>query len=508
MRPGEVKRLTAMIARPEEIPDELSSLDCLLRDIARITIELETPMHIGSGKEWDESDAGFVLDANGLPTVPLSGLLGVLRHAYTKTHGAKAANSLFGFQGHKANGEGTGRGSRLRGSFGCIHDSGDMPIYGLSGKTDRVIAAALRPALRDHARLNGSGVAVNKFDELVVCVGHRFTFELELIGNEGDKAHWNALISLLSDPLTRLGGKSRRGLGRFRVVRMLRRRFDFVNGGFEDYASYDSQLHVPVSVSEVQPGKWQSFTPQITIPPTITVTLRPRFFWMFGSGRDIDGDSDIAPVREQRIIWEGNVPKVHKELLYLPGSSLKGALRHRAWFHAQAKFGHFADKPNPRMKAEAQRVVTALFGNEWDAERETRRLQPGILRIDDQFQQIEATLAPLQHHVSIDRFTGGARESLLFDERPAWRSGTDDRVTCENQPGFSFSIQLLRELEADEEEVLRRCLNDLTQGRLSIGGGSGRGHGFCDGSYISKFGSSESDGLSLVSKDNSTIATP
>ena len=516
-----------MNEQSENLPDEeLSSLDCPLRFLARITLELETPMHIGSGQDWDESDAGVVLDANGLPTLPLTGIIGILRHAFatgaaTGSARRKAANSLFGYQGKKPNGEGIGQGSRLRGSFGCIHDADNTPVYGLLEdstklQTDQVLAAALRLTLRDHARHNESGVAADKgkFDELVVCAGHRFTFELELIGKTGaDETHWKEFVSLLADPLTRIGGKSRRGLGRFKVIRVLRRTFDLANGGFEDYANYNSRLDVPIDAAEIHqgpdvpPGKWESVTLEETQPLAIIVSLKPRFFWMFGAGSDLEGDSDRAAVRDQRIVWTGDVPEVRRDVLYLPGSGFKGGLRHRAWFHAQAKYQSFAEpeKARPVFRAGAQRLVTALLGNEWNADEAD--LQPGILYPDDHFEQIGAKVAPLQNHNSIDRFTSGAQDALLFDEKPLWRSGENAAVKQKDQPGLRFTIQLARKLTQDEAEVLGLCLDDLSKARLSIGGGFGRGNGFCDGGYVAG-DSGEPNSLSAVTQPAPTTDTP
>ena len=520
--------------------EELSSQNCPLRYLARITLELETPLHIGTGKEWDESDAGVVLDANGLPTLPLSGIIGVLRHAFVTgtlpdSETRKAVDRLFGFQGPQENGESEGQGSRLRGSFGYIHDASNTPVYGILKperynlnaelvtklprkkgipeeipyETDPVLAAALRLTLRDHARHNESGVAASKgkFDELVVCAGHRFTFELELTGQRGsDETAWDKLFTRLADPLTRLGGKSRRGLGRFKVERVLRRCFDLKNGDFEDYADYDSRLDVPIAEQPSQKDKWESFTPSASSPHTISITLRPRFFWMFGAGSDLENESDRAPVRDRRIVWANDVPEVRQDVLYLPGSGMKGGLRHRAWFHAQAKFGHFADNPNPDGKTKAHTVVTSLFGNEPDAM--PADLQCGKLLPDDYFEEIVATIAPLQNHVSIDRFTGGARDALLFDEKPAWRSGATSTAAQGSQPGLRFVIHLSKPLTSAEADVLRRSLDDLTHARLAIGGGTGRGHGFCDGSYQSVNGENHTDCLAAVTEAESPIPTP
>ncbi len=76
------------------------------------------------------------------------------------------------------------------------------------------------------------------------------------------------------------------------------------------------------------------------------------------------------------------------------------------------------------------------------------------------------------NHVSIDRFTGGARvlEGALFDEKPYYRGD-----------GFILNVTVTEAEQIKEKKVrqaLQAALLDLAGGRLALGAGAGRGNGY------------------------------
>ena len=440
-----------------------------LRFLARVTLEAETPFHIGSGSEWQASDAGIVTDANGLPTIPGTAIAGVLRHATRAAiastgNGKHNAEDLFGCQSQTGSRD-QSRGSRLTFSFACIHDGNNRPVVGilpaarLNDTSDPVISNALKPTLRDHARHDANGVVHDggKFDDLVVCAGHRFTFEIELVGRESDRGEWENLLRRFGDPVIRFGGKTSRGLGKFRVEEILTRTFDLAVE-FEAYEAHPGRLDVTVD-------GWIRFSVPRVQRQTIDITINPAGFWMFGGG--IDPDTDMVPVRDRYISWS----PIGKEIVAfsLPGSALKGALRHRALFLAYANAGYFGGKEDGEAKTAAEMLVASLFGNEPKTEKED--LQRGELLFSDLLME-ETTPSPLQNHVSIDRFTGGARDQALFDEAPLFQ-GTQ----------LKWTIELRRDLTTQEHSLLEKLLTELTESRLQLGGGTGRGHGYFTGTF-------------------------
>lgn len=50
------------------------------RYVARIVIEADTPICVGSGEKTIDTDSEVTLDVNGLPYIPGTTIAGVLRH--------------------------------------------------------------------------------------------------------------------------------------------------------------------------------------------------------------------------------------------------------------------------------------------------------------------------------------------------------------------------------------------------------------------------------------------
>ena len=454
-----------------------------VRHVARVTIQLQTPLHLGSGLPGEFSDADLVYDANGLPAIPGSSIAGVLRSLHGKD--SSEADDIFGFQKGNANGQ----GSRLSISWACIHSSENLPIEGLSDPSaiaaDPLLRLARQPSLRDHVRITHMGVADaeghGKFDELSLQIGHRFTFEMELRGpasqRDADADKLQKLVGKLAEPGFRLGGKTRRGFGAVEVQRVISGSFDLAN-----VAERERYLMHPVSLVQpspvLEPGLLGKSKDR---EPFAKLALKPRGFWMFGGGVDVDVSgktanwkaSDMAPVRDTVVKWENDTSKPLENCLIIPGSSIKGAIAHRTAYHFNCLEGRFIDleaaDPEGQLKEYTKNpAIDELFGSAKDGESGER----GHVLIDDSFLQPEETSTRRIPHVSIDRFTGGALDGALFDERPA--VGGEIEVTVHlDQPCTYFSKNAL--------EALRRALSDLAEGRLALGAGVGRGNGFFEG---------------------------
>ena len=490
----------------------MSSLPWPIRRIARVTVELTSPLHIGAGREGDGLDAVVVIDANGLPAIPGSSLAGILRAAFFNHWKSKEGKgqaedrkrSVFGYQvGNE------GCGSRLSVSWGILHDSKNRPAedLGAANLKDDVLANAVATHYRDHVALGHRGAASGraKFDECHVCGGHRFTFELELIDQSGDERDWRVLLGLLLSGKLRLGGKSRRGLGAFKVVELRQASLDLTRADqFELYASH------PASLAATLCPALQAATPEyieeskkllVSNSVVVTLTLRPAGSWFFGGGEDIDkGDNPakLAPYRDDWIAWrqaEGDqeIGEVKTQIPVLPASGFKGALAHRVAFHSNLKSGKFADVLAKGCKndesghataavklgahvGENNPAVNELFGFAKDAKGE-KTGQRGLAILSDWVPlRLERDWFKTHYanHVAIDRFTGGVRGSALFSETAFWKGELAAwQMTIERASAISSATRL----------ALRSTLRDLVEGRLSIGCGSGRGNGFCEGVF-------------------------
>lgn len=439
----------------------MSASKPILERECKLVLELVTPLHIGSGEPDKGSDAGVVRDFNGLPGLPGTSLQGMLRSAVRETAGAKAADQIFGRsdQAHADN----GRGGRLSVSWGVIHQSSNQPVPGRLLPADRdndpVLRDAARPMLRDHVRLTERGVAdkTGKFDERVVSAGHRFTVTLRLVTGadqsvEADR-DWRLLHEVLRYPHLRLGGKSRRGLGAFRIV----------DATPKQQPSSETVPHTP---TELPQPSWKDWSCELT----------PATLWMFGSGSSEKADS--APVRGTRVVWEGDSGCV-QPVWVIPGSAIKGALGHRTRFHAHRIGGNFIDEP---IATDIEPWLKGLFGSiQGDSG------TPGNVYIDDVFLDIasdangqadpDRQLAPVQNHVSINPFTGGAKDSALFNDEPLLpglgRIPLKVRVRTETLPDNALA-------------AFAAALTDLQHGRLALGGHAGRGYGIFQGSTQSQ----------------------
>lgn len=142
----------------------------------------------------------------------------------------------------------------------------------------------------------------------------------------------------------------------------------------------------------------------------------------------------------------------------LPGTSLAGALRSRARRIAAVIGG----------RERADCLIKDMFGPEMDSRGTESRNAQEASRVLVNETVIENARADLvQNRVSIDRFTGGARETALFNEQPVF--GSDDTM-------LTVDIKLLKPQEREIGLILL-LLKDLWTGDLPLGGGTGIGRG-------------------------------
>lgn len=163
----------------------------------------------------------------------------------------------------------------------------------------------------------------------------------------------------------------------------------------------------------------------------------------------------------------------------LSGTSLGGALRARALKICNTLAGE-------KNKGAGKRFVDELFGTDMeelrrrqkernasgesktDAQGRQEELKPKASRIRVSEQVVEHAVTNLvQNRVSIDRFTGGARDTALFNEQPAF--GGD---------GTKIEMDLeIRKPSDAEIGLLLLLLKDLWTGDLPLGGESSVGRG-------------------------------
>lgn len=487
--------------------------------LARVTIEFTSPLTIGTGRGDDLSDSPCVLDANGLPTIPGSSLAGVLRAAWQAEYGEAEAKRLFGHQSGS-----TGASSRVELSWGQVHTKADTPVPLLDPElkisSDEVLRFLSEGVLRDHVRINHRGIAddTGKFDELLVPKGARFTFEV-LVHAQASVADarkdLDALLALLAGEMLRIGGRTRRGHGAFALQRALVGSFDLTtDAGRRRALQLKRALHeVPSSGKTEADAPLVPWAPPKAKAPAVahhqvrTVILQAQDLFLFGTGiavrpeHRVGGDANAAspekahdkvPLTERSIQWvdgkKGVVTASEQAEVLIPATGVKGALRHRALYHARRLAGVWADvgasytrEAAERPEDDGSKAIEALFGAIKRSDDDDPTGHPGRVFLSDiRLAPAAAPSLPVQH-VSLDRFTQGPMDGLLFSEAP----------NHANRP-LSLRIELKRPpTSPDGWDLGVRALNcaieDLVGGRLALGSGSNRGHGYFEGVFPDPF---------------------
>lgn len=472
------------------------------RHLARVVIETTAPIAIGTGR-GEVGEATVVLDANGLPAIPGTTLAGVVRSRLAEVD-AEAADQLFGYSrpvplGASAQ-QAAEAGSRslVTVSWAVIHDSEDRPVAPMLRPSDLAEDALLRsaaePLIRDHVRLDHRGTAAGrlKFDQSSVMTGHRFTFEIEVEGDEDARTDLLRLLDVLADARTRLGGKTRAGLGSFVILsdRTAHRSFDL-----RDPAALDDYSSLPVSLATAPAGWTTRKSTETTLADAHTtwtsLELTAEEPWLIGGGEPLPDSSrkgaDINPYFEHRVVWgeDGGAIAASPDYV-LTASAVKGSLRHRTAFHLRARRQLWATSPEVQGQGrdraagadpwapETVEGLDRLFGAIKRTEDGEDRGHPGRVFLQDV--RIPATAAHRTRldHVSLDRFTGAPMQGHLFSE---------DVLRIDHPVTLSVVVH---DPEADpipEEvrEAFCQALDDLCSGRLQIGAGHGRGRGWFTG---------------------------
>jgi CRISPR/Cas system CMR subunit Cmr4 (Cas7 group RAMP superfamily) len=436
--------------------------------LARVTLEALSAHGIHSGQGDTTHDVLLVRDANGLPALPGSSLAGVLRHAYREQYGAASAGRLFGHVGEQA------QPSWLSVGWGLVHDARNQPVEGLQPDLDDDPLLSLlqvsKPLVRQRVRLEHTGAAsdTGKFDVTLIPAGVRYTTWLGYWcdGSEESLAHWQHLLALLNRQYLLLGHGTRSGNGHFHVIQVAHARWDLRTAeGRQAYAQR------PRSRRERQGLEDLPLSPADT-GLQVTLRLKAEAGWRIGGGeRSLNPHEKppmLLPQHELCVQWRNDQVVLkqhgqdHPEYHLLPGSAIKGAMRHRVAYHYRCLTGDFAGQgghPAP----EYCPAVTQLFGQADDDNAQAGLLLFHDLRVD------RAEYAVLMHN-RIDRFTGGVIKGALFSEEVLWQTPLTLRIDL-------LHPERLAELDANTRKALQLTLEDLANGWLPLGAGGSRGLG-------------------------------
>lgn len=306
--------------------------------------------------------------------------------------------------------------------------------------------------LRDGVRIdNASGTAADhtKFDLEVIPAGAAFDMSLELVvyrtlpkgvGRDELLGTFQALLDAFRDGEIHLGARTRRGLGRGRVETWDVRRLDMANRAHvAAWLRRATNAGTPLNlqaISGLRRRAERCFC--------IDARLRLVTSLLVRSGGEVAGGPDTSHLSERGVAL-------------LPGTSLAGALRGRCAAIARTLRDDAGEK-----------MLNRMFGPHSDP---GKQLHAGRVMTRDSALSNGSYL--VQGRVAIDRFTGGALDSKLFDEAAYWPN---------NDPASNVSIQIEIEEPADEEAgLMLLAFKDLWLGDLALGGETGVGRGVLHG---------------------------
>lgn len=503
------------------------------RYIARLTIEAETPISVGSGEKGINTDRLVAKDANGLPYIPGTSLAGVLRHSFDNDD---FANGIFGSGGND------GEGSRLIvSSAHLIGADGKTVIEGLQNLDleQGYYSYFDRLPERDHVRMTDKGVADSenhgKYDEELVHKGTRFVFELELIGDENDKDNWKLLLNAISSPIFRIGAGTRKGFGRLKIVNEQSKTkvFDFKHD-LNDYLEKSSSLNNLLK-------NWDSLNideQNDDIKDWIKYELRLKVkdFFLFSAGFG-DEDADNKPKTENYFEWSSGKPVLTtKDFLLIPATSIKGIIAHRTAYHfnllENVRIGK-AKKSKLETTLDLDQAIeefindfnfdniTDLSGTDWSGlEEKINAINIEDLKTwndfeknleDEAIKKNDNTLPVGESNHAVKELFGFAKDSerikdglrgrvIIDDVYLPYDKSKDkvfnhtriDRFTGGTIDGALFqekvaqydgniSIVIWVEnkalVEGNVKKAFENTLDDIRQGRLQLGGNSTKGHG-------------------------------
>ena len=434
------------------------------RFLAHIIIEAKTPLKVGGGKNDLFYDAPVQRDFNGLPMILGTTLAGILRRAFEDRKGEDDVNEIFGTKDERDPNKQKGSRLIISNALLLVDKNNKVCEELLLQKNEFLRLFDILP-IRDHVAIGANGVAkdAGKFDEEVVFKGTRFKFSLDF---DGSKEEFDKILNLLSDPTLRLGSGSSKGFGSLGILEIKWGEFELDR--YSSSLNFNSDEFVkfmPDSAADGNSARQKFIRYELKISPDD--------FFMFGSGFG-DKDADQTPVLESVIDYENKC--LGKRKILIPASSVKGALSHRTAFYFNKINKQFGEKAKVGSENEA---VRKIFGYE---KNKNEKGSKGKILISDCFLDYdEAKDTKVFEHVSIDRFTGRAIDGALFQEK-----------AIAKRDQFTIEILLKNDVCGDKENeafdnalgAFEAALDDVVQGRLSLGGATTKGYGFFKGKVL------------------------
>jgi CRISPR/Cas system CSM-associated protein Csm3 (group 7 of RAMP superfamily) len=446
-----------MSEQPKHLNEAMPIRKFTARWVVCGTLTLETAMHLG-GEAEDRVDMPVLRDPKtGAPLLPGTTFAGALRNAL--------ADRIFGFE--KAEDDSNKEAVSALFGDGRSTENGDqspLVVFDALGN----LPADGGVEIRDGVAIDphwGVAEAGKKFDFEVLPAGTTFPVRVDLLvpGSGPEKEgepdllkHLAAALDAFSAGENGFGARRTRGLGRV-SAKWTAKRFDLSGKeGWIAWAQSDHEMEAsgdmadirkalqaaaPVEIGEIaELGEDKRKRVVIDLNLSVAHDLLVRSPNAQASGPDVSH------------LRSGGVP-------VLPGTGLAGVMRSQA-----TRIARLIRKD----AGDADRWIDAVFGPRPKNAEEERNTPMRAARLRVGEAKIDGGKKKEQTRVAIDRFTGGAADTALFEEAPEVGGGSNLRLELRNPESGELGLVLL-------------VLKDLLDGSLPVGGTSSVGRGVLTG---------------------------
>lgn len=403
------------------------------------TLKLESPLLIGAGAGERDSDRDIQIlkTKDGAPFIPGTSLCGVLREFLLAQVGDHLVETIFGDA-----------------------DNGQSMI-----NIEDVVLTDGKIASRDGVSIDGlTGVGVDnaKYDYEVVEPGAGGDFRLLLTRRACHENDWQEIrdcFLLLRDKLEdgiALGAVTAKGFGKVKAEKARTGFYDFHKA--EDVCAWleqpDPQPDKASDRMQEKSTKALGATGDLVVEADFA--LRTSVIV-----RDYGREKAIPNSKEDGKTFNA-VSLMRKDGKYiLPGTSLKGVLRHHAE-HILRRLG--VDDG----------VLREMMGySEKDTSGEDAK-QKSRFMVEESVLEEASFLPAAQTRIRIDRFTGSVIDSALLVNEPLWQKDAA-------KPAFRLRFTIRKAEKPEEIGLALFLLRDLWQGKVAVGGEKSVGRGTLQG---------------------------
>ncbi len=432
------------------------------------TLKLLTPTHLGNGEPADVADLMLIRDEiTGKPLLTGTTLAGALRNYLREWLHGYASSSfpqdplltlLFGDE-HDDHRPSSPSSHSASSSDELSSKQGQQSYLIVDDALGQNEAIEIRDGV---AITPKKGVAEEgkKYDIELLSEGTTFPLHFELLIPEGKEEQLKQALAMALHGLERgeimLGTRKRRGFGRCRVERWSLTSYDLTTP--DDLIAWLEE-----DERGSQEGEEIAQLLGVTIPKedqrcrfTLRATFQLKSPLLIRSAEDgAEMNADFAHLRSNR---NG------KRVPVLPGTSVAGALRHRALRILNTL---------SQNEKQTQELLRELFGDGASKKEEqdgaSLRRKPQASRLIVHETVIQGGSSLVQTRIRIDRFTGGTYPGALFNEAPLI-----------GNPTVEMKLEV-RNPKDSEIGLLLLLLKDLWTGDLTLGGERSIGRGRLEG---------------------------